>query len=424
MTIWAMNSGIIVLYTGVNVPGIALSFTLGTVVWAGFNQTNGQMLWIENDTLIPFSSENLNCQYLAGDGFFLTENRETGNFSGYSLFTGKQIWTDNVLANSDTYDAIGAYQGVIAGGTIFMIGFGGDVWSINMTSGFINWYTNTTQLHGYAGQNTPYNIWPIWEQTGIGATGNGVLLLEEGHEYSPPTFIGAKFLAVNMTTGALIWDVDGFDVNGIPYMAYGQVDVLDAYNNLIEDFGQGPSATTVTAPDVGVTTSTPVTITGTVMDVSAGSQQEQVKADFPNGLPAVSDAAMADFMASVYLSQSLPTNTTGVPVTLTDIDPNGNVYTIGTTTTSAMGTYGLTWTPPVPGSYTIIATFAGSGGYYGSSAETYVYASSPPATPAPSASPLSLSAIGNSIAYATIGIIVVIVIIGAVLAMLLLRKRP
>ena len=45
--------------------------------------------------------------------------------------------------------------------------------------------------------------------------------------------------------------------------------------------GQGPSATTVTAPDVGVTTATPVAITGTVMDVSAGTQQQAVKAELP-----------------------------------------------------------------------------------------------------------------------------------------------
>ena len=424
MTIWAMDSGVIVTYTGINVPGIALSFTLGTVVWAGFNQTNGQMLWIENDTLIPYTSENLNCQYLAGDGFFFTENRETGNFSGYSLFTGQQIWTDDVLANSDTYDAIGAYQGVIAGDTIFMVGFGGDIWSINILNGNINWYTNTTKLQGYAGYNTPYNVWPIWEQTGIGAAGNGVLLLEEGHEYSPPTFIGAQFLAVNETTGQLIWNIDGFDVNSVPVMAYGQVDVLDAYNNLIEDFGQGPSATTVTAPDVGVTTSTPVRITGSVMDVSAGSQQEQVAADFPNGLPCVSDASMGQFMAAVYMSQAMPTNTTGVPVTITDIDPNGNVYTLGTTTTSAMGTYGLSWTPNIPGDYTIIATFAGSGGYYGSSAQTSMVVSAPPTTPAPTAAPASNLATTSDLTLGITAAVIAIIIAIAIVGFLLIRKKP
>jgi len=432
LSMWSVDSGVIVLNTGINYPGIALSFTVGSAVWAGYSTTNGQQLWIENDSLIPYTSVSLNCEFLSGDGLFITETRETGNFSAYSLQTGQMVWSDIVGATlsggtptmgvSDTYDTIGAYQGCIAGTNLYMIGFGGDIWDINITNGDILWYTNTTQIQGYAGYNTPYNTWPIWEQNGIGVAG-GLVFLEEGHEYSPPTFIGAQTLALNATTGQLVWSIDGFDVNGLPYMAYGQMTLIDGYNNLIEDYGQGPSATTVTAPDVSVTTSTPVRITGTVMDVSAGSQQEVVKADFPNGLPAVSDASMSQFMEAVYMQQSMPTNVTGVPVTLTDIDPNGNVYTLGTTTTTAMGIYGFTWTPNIPGDYTIIATFAGSGGYYGSSAETSIHAGTTP-TPAPTASPLSLSAIGNSIAYATIGIIVVIVIIGVVLAMLMPRKRP
>ena len=240
--------------------------------------------------MIPYTSISLNCEFLSGDGLFITETRETGNFSAYSLQTGKMVWSDIVgatlsggtptIAQSDTYDTIGAYQGCIAGNILYMIGFGGDIWSINMADGSINWYTNTTQLQGYAGYNTPYNTWPIWEQNGIGVAG-GLIFLEEGHEYSPPTFLGAQTLALNATTGALVWKIDGFDVNGLPYMAYGQMNLLDGYNNLIEDYGQGPSQTTVSAPDNGLTTSTPATITGTVMDVSAGSQQQVVKADFP-----------------------------------------------------------------------------------------------------------------------------------------------
>ena len=69
--------------------------------------------------------------------------------------------------------------------------------------------------------------------------------------------------------------------------------ILNAYDNQIYAYGMGPSKTTVTAPDVGVTTATPVTITGTVMDISAGSQQNAVAANFPNGLPCVSDASMS-----------------------------------------------------------------------------------------------------------------------------------
>ena len=105
------------------------------------------------------------------------------------------------------------------------------------------------------------------------------------------------------------------------------------------------------------------------------------------------------------MQQPMPHNITGVssfPRTL--LTQTATYRQIGATTSDASGMFTYTWTPDIPGNYTVIATFAGSGGYYGSSAETSIHAGTTP-TPAPTASPLSLSAIGNSIAYATIGII-------------------
>jgi hypothetical protein len=160
------------------------------------------------------------------------------------------------------------------------------------------------------------------------------------------------------------------------------------------------------------------------MDVSAGASQAAVKADWPNGLPCISDADQGHWMAAVYEQQPVPADMTGVPVTLTDIDPNGNSYTIGTVTSNQFGTYSFTWTPSITGSYTIIATFAGSGAYYGSSADTYLYAGSPPATPAPTASPPTGLASTGSLELGIVAVIVVIIIIGAILAVLMLRKRP
>jgi hypothetical protein len=165
-------------------------------------------------------------------------------------------------------------------------------------------------------------------------------------------------------------------------------------------------------------------ISGTVMDVSAGTQQQAVKADFPNGVPCISDADEGHFMATVYEQQPVPTDMTGVPVTLTAIDPNGNFVTLGTTTSDASGFYSIAWTPPIPGHYTITATFAGSGAYYGSSAETAVYAGSAPTPAPPTATPVSQATTQSMITYGVIAIIVVIIIIGVVLAMLMLRKRP
>ncbi len=271
--------------------------------------------------------------------------------------------------------------------------------------------------------NTPYNIWPIWVQTGIGG-GGGIMFLGEGHEYSPPLFLGAQQLAINCTNGDLVWTIDSFNVNSNPELAYGIMTNLNAYDNQIYAFGQGPSATTISAPQVGVTTATPITITGTVTDVSAGAKQGAVAANFPNGLPAVSDASQTSFMEAVYMQQPIPHNLTGVPITLSVIDSNGNYRTIGTTTSDGTGAYGFTWTPDISGSYTVIATFVGSGAYYGSTAQTHFYASE-----VSTSTPTPTSSTGN---YATttdfmIGIaaiIIVVVIIGALIMVLLLRKRP
>ena len=85
---------------------------------------------------------------------------------------------------------------------------------------------------------------------------------------------------------------------------------------------------------------------------------------------------MTQFMEAVYEQQPMPTNITGVPVTLYVLDSNNNYRSIGTTTTNADGDFGYTWHPDISGNYTVYAVFAGSQSYYGSSASTYFWASS------------------------------------------------
>ena len=120
----------------------------------------------------------------------------------------------------------------------------------------------------------------------------------------------------------------------------------------------------------------------------------------------------------------MPHNITGVPVTLSVTDSNGNYRVIGTTTSDGYGFYSLNWTPDIPGNYAVTATFAGTQSYYSSSAATAFYASNPTATSTPVATPLSGFATQESVMYIGIAIIIVIVIIGAVLAFLVTKKRP
>ena len=133
---------------------------------------------------------------------------------------------------------------------------------------------------------------------------------------------------------------------------------------------------------------------------------------------------MTDWMGYVYQQKPLPTNFQGVNVDVNVVDANGNFRTIGTTTTDAKGQYNLIWTPytDIPGTYQVIATFAGTNGYWPSSATTAFNVMEAAPTPAPTAEPLQ-SVADMYFVPAVAGIVVAIIIVGAVLALLMLRKR-
>jgi hypothetical protein len=249
----------------------------------------------------------------------------------------------------------------------------------------------------------------------------GVLYLAISHQYNPPMFHGAQRLAVNMTDGSLIWKELNFPMPG-QSLAYGILVSLNGYDGQIYAYGKGPSTTTVTASNpVGVAGEAPVVITGTVMDVSAGVEQSEVAKNFAQGLPCVSDESQSKWMEYVYQNQPFPADATGVVVTLSVEDANGNVYDIGTATTDTSGTFGFTWTPDIPGDYKVIATFAGSNSYYGSSAATHFYASdAPQPTPAPTPEPGSMT--DTYVLGFGIGAIIAILAIGLVI-ILMMRKR-
>jgi hypothetical protein len=132
---------------------------------------------------------------------------------------------------------------------------------------------------------------------------------------------------------------------------------------------------------------------------------------------------MTAWMEYLYMQQPMPTNATGVEVVIEVLDSNNNYYEVGRTTSDASGLYSLTFTPEVAGKYTIIARFAGSESYFSSYAETAMYVdNAATATPQPTQAPASLA--DQYILPGIIGIIVAIAVVGALLAMLLLKKRP
>lgn len=411
-----VSSGVV--YMQEYTMGGGLFYQPGWQIEAGYDANTGKQLWITNRTQVPFTLISSGAgTYFAGDGYYVEFTQNALSISCFSLTTGQKVWGPTTLPNARPFDSLGG-NSVIANGTIYLWAYGGDVYAYNLADGTLKWHYQTPS----GGYESPYGTEPLWTFT-VGTVADGKLFVPEGHMYSPPLFHGAQQLALNITDGSVVWSIDAFDVTSGPAIVDGIMTTLNAYDNQIYAWGKGPTKMTVAAPAVGVTTETPITISGTIYDISAGSKQNAVAANFPNGLPCVSDASMSGFMEAVYMQQQMPNNITGVPITLSVLDANGNYRTIGVTTSDASGTFAYTWTPDIHGDYTVTANFAGSESYYPSSAVAHFYASPVSATPAPT------TAAGQSMTDqyfipAVAAIIAVIIIVGIALGILLVRKKP
>jgi len=419
LTIIGVGSGVVLMYE----YGGTAGFQTGWLLEAGYSATSGAQLWIENRTEVPYSQiygdtiESDNAPWM-GDGVYIDLTEATLSIACYDLNTGKALWGPTALPNASPFSSLGA-ECQIANGTAYIWLYGGDVYAYNIVTGSLEWQYHTPS----AGYESPYARYSLWTFS-VGSIADGMLFVPEGHQYSPPLFHGAQQLALNITTGQVVWSIDAFDVTNAPAISDGVMTTLNSYDNQIYAYGMGPSKTTINAPNIASSVGSRIVLTGAVTDISAGYQQKAVAANFPNGLPCVSDASMTPFMEAVYEQQQMPTNVTGVPVSIYVLDSNNNYRLIGSTTTNAQGTFGLTWNPDIPGNYTVTAVFAGTQSYYGSSASTYFYANSAAATPAPTSTPLTGLASNNTVMYGIVATIIVIIIIGALLAMLVTRKHP
>ena len=362
---------------------------------------------------------------------FFVSTKETMKWYGFNLDSGNQVWGPVGNPRSfNYYPTVGsggvAQIGFVAYNKLYVAGYGGEVFAYDTKTGNLMWSYggggegNSTN----SGTETAWGLFPLF----FGAIcDDKVYVYSSEHSPNTPLYRDEQVRALNATTGEELWtikswaSVSRFSDWGFP-IADGQLAYLNVYDMKVYSIGKGPSAITVTAPDTATTVGTPIVIRGTVIDVSAGTKQNEQKARFPNGVPAVSDESQSAWMEYVYMQKAKPINVVGVPVTLSVIDANGNYRTIGTTKSDASGMFTYAWTPDIEGLYTVIASFSGSNSYYGSSAESSFY-SVPQTTTQPTQQPTT-NASDPILLPGIIAIIAAIAIVGAVLALLVIRKRP
>ncbi len=385
----------------------------------------GTQLWTTSFTP-PYTSVTQNeTVSLVGvypnEGVIVFHNTKELKYFAYDMKSGAQLWTSAPEPDENYYSVqTNYYQG-----NLLTSGYGGVVIAYNLTTGKQSWNFTASNI----GFESPYGNYPI----NIFAIADGKIYTLSGeHSVTNPLWRGPNIRAINATDGTEIWNLLGMGADNGAHltgqymeMADGKVVGLNYMDNELYCIGPGPSGTTVSAPQAVPALGSSVMITGTVTDQTpTGRLNGNYGLDFAlKGTPAISDASMGRWMEYLYEDQAKPTNATGVPVTLTAIDPNGNIINVGTTTSDINGNYGVVFKPDVPGTYQILASFAGSNAYSPSQASTYLAVGQAPATatPQPTAAPQSIA--DMYLIPATIGIIVAIAI-ATIVIVLALRKRP
>ena len=334
---------------------------------------------------------------------------EDGRFYCWDIRTGQKLWTSEY--STWPWGVFGAYDIGSYGGNIIFPQYDG-VAAYDWDTGKVSWLYQAKEAYPY---DSPYqDSYSFFCAQPLSADGK-IYSVNSEHTPTQPLTRGWRLHCINATTGEGIWSIPFFIEAGPGAnpcaVADGYLVGQNGFDGITYCFGKGKSQTTVTVPSVEVQVGQKFTITGTVLDMSPAQ----------SGTAAISDESMDAWMEYLHMQRQKPINATGVPVTLTAIDPNHNLINIGTATSDTNGVYGYTWMPEVSGLYQIVASFKGSESYGSSTASTYLTAIDTP----PSSTEQPLNAPSMTEVYflpAVAAIIIAIAVVGA-LILIMLRKR-
>ncbi len=393
--------------------GIRLGYRL-----IGVSLTTGKILYNVTYADEPYSADQLpysqSC-HVGNDGKLAILMRK-GYYNIHNDLTGALLYKTDVGDYPWDEPGFSAYTQASAYGLIYRLGYGG-VYAYDWETGKQVWKYSAIAFSPYETPYTNENGTTVYSFNGANLVADGKIYVQNTeHTPTQPITRGWGIHCLNATTGELLWKIIGSMRPAA--VADGYLAASDTYDGYLYVFGKGLSTTTVQAPDTAVPKGTAIVIKGSVLDLSPAQ---------PN-TPAVSKDSMTTQMQYLHKQQPIGglwhnETITGVPVTLTALDANGNYEDIGTATTDGYyGTFSKTWTPPIEGDYKIIATFAGDDSYGSSGASTAITVSSQPQTTAPTQQQTETADYTMTIIATGIGIALV-VIIAAIAIILVLRKR-
>jgi outer membrane protein assembly factor BamB len=273
----------------------------------------GTLLWNKTFTPpldVPDTAEGLfGAGIMAGptvdpeDGVFLFSQSITRERWGFSLDTMEMLWGPTEPEHSMNYYGM---EDFIYQGKLFSYGYSGELIAYNITTGEKLWTYTATQ----EGFESPYGNYPL----SLACIADGkVYMYSTEHSPTQPPWRGSYLRCIDASNGEELWKINHW---GAAVIADGYVVGWNAYDNRIYCYGKGPSATTVTIQDDVVSLGESLLIKGKVTDESAGTKQGEQAGRFTNGVPAIADESMSEWMEYLYMQQPCPMDLNGVPVKL------------------------------------------------------------------------------------------------------------
>ncbi|MCL2359274.1 MAG: PQQ-like beta-propeller repeat protein [Nitrososphaerota archaeon] len=401
--------------TGSNVFGTPDPFTLWAVNLNESRGNIGEVMWLTNytgsdDKTILIGQRDQQTHV------FTMYDKETMQWTGYSLLTGKKLW--GPTASEDSFNFYGGTTGLTAPyavgyGRLYSTGYSGTLYCYDLATGELMFTYGNSLTDPKNSTRTPETVYGAYPYQVAAVGDDKVYLIPSEHSLEAPPYKGAEIRCVNATTGEEIWKILGMTNWQEVALADGYFVYLNFNDMRLTCIGPGPSATTVATSSAVISEGGSILITGSVTDLSPNTALK--------GTPAIADADQGPWMNYMVSKSIAKPDVTGVEVYLEAHDPNGNIIQIGTATSDSNGVFKKLWTPDVPGEYSITATFKGSQSYGPSSAGTAIGVTdavqvSEPDYPQP---------IDNTMAIAgsAIAIIAVVIVIGLVILMTL-KKRP
>jgi hypothetical protein len=347
---------------------------------------------------------------------FTLRVKEDRTLYGFDLNTGNKLW--GPVGPLDIRSVYGTTQYIAYGKLILTVDFAGLVYCFDVKTGKQLWVYEVKDPYAVSEMYQKEFAGDSWAIVPLFITDGKVYLGHDEHSPNNPLPRGAPFICLDIETGKEIFRVNGLfrqsRWGGRAIIADSTILTQDTYDQRVYAIGKGPTATSVEAPNVGVSAGSTIVIRGKVTDISPGTKDPNIQLRFPDGVPAVADECMGDWMLYVYKQFPRPSNVKGVWVKLDAINVyTGEVLDIGGTHTDSAGFYTVSWTPPKEGLWKILATFPGSKSYYPSFAETSIAVTAAPAAPA---APTT-----TDITILTVAVIVAIII--GIANLIMLKKK-